>query len=74
MPDAFLEVPIAATPDQVHTAITEQDGLASWWTPDVSAEPKVGSLAEFRCRGGQYVTRMEITALEPLRQVEWAIK
>ena len=74
MPDALLEAPIAAAPERVYEAITEQRGLASWWTPDVSAEPRVGSVAELRFRGGQYVARMEIAALEPGRRVEWAAK
>ena len=68
MADVVLELPIAAMPDKVYAAITEQAGLAKWWTPDVSAQPKVGSVAEFRFRGGQYVTRMEIVALEPPRK------
>ncbi|MBV9899001.1 MAG: hypothetical protein JO020_33000 [Chloroflexi bacterium] len=49
----------------MYAALTEQAGLASWWTPDVTAQPRVGSVAEFRFRGGQYVTRMQITALGP---------
>jgi len=43
MADVLLEFPIAAMPDKVYAAITEQNALASWSTPDVSAEPKVGS-------------------------------
>jgi len=57
----------------VYAALTEQAGLASWWTPDVTAQPRVGSVAEFRFRGGQYVTRMQITALEPGRNLEWSV-
>jgi hypothetical protein len=49
MADVLLEVPISAPPERVYQAITEQAGLASWWTPDVSkAEPRIGSVAEFR--------------------------
>ncbi len=74
MPDVLLEVPIAATPEQVYAAITEQAGLSSWWTPDVAAEPTVGSVAEFRFRDGQFVVKMEITALEPGGTVRWAVR
>jgi uncharacterized protein YndB with AHSA1/START domain len=74
MPDVLLELPIAATPEQVFSAITERAELSSWWTPDVVAEPKVGSIGEFRFRGGQFVVKMEITALEPGRTVGWAVR
>ena len=74
MSDVLLELPIAATPEQVFSAITEQAGLSSWWTPDVVAEPKLGSVGEFRFRGGQFVIKMEITALEPGRTVRWVVR
>jgi uncharacterized protein YndB with AHSA1/START domain len=74
MPDALLEVPISAPPQRVYQAITEQAGLASWWTPDVSnAEPRIGSVAEFRFGGG-YVTKMEVATLEPDRRVVWNVR
>jgi uncharacterized protein YndB with AHSA1/START domain len=74
MPDVLLELPIAATPEQVCSAITEQTGLSSWWTPDVVVKPKPGSVGEFRFRGGQFVVKMEITALEHCRMVRWAVR
>lgn len=77
MPDVLLEVPIAARPDEVYEAITEQRGLSSWWTPDVVAQPRVGSIAEFIFTGGpggRFVTKMEIVALEPGRKVYWSVK
>jgi uncharacterized protein YndB with AHSA1/START domain len=74
MPEILLEVPIAATPERVYAAITEPAGLSSWWTPAVVAEPKVGSVAEFRFGGGRFIVKMEITALEPCRAVRWAVR
>lgn len=74
MPDVLLEVPISAPRERVYETITEQAGVASWWTPDVvNAEPKVGSVAEFRFGGG-YVTKMEVAALEPGRRVVWTVR
>jgi uncharacterized protein YndB with AHSA1/START domain len=70
----LLELPIAATPEQVYAAITEQAGLASWWTPEVVVEPKLGSVGEFRFRGGQFLIKMEITELEPGQTVRWAVR
>src|SRR5215467_11126896 len=77
MPDILLELRIAATPDQVYQAITEQEGLCSWWTPEAIARPEVGSLAEFTFRGGpggKVVAKMEVTALGPGRKVYWTVK
>lgn len=74
MTDVLFEVPIAAAPETVYEAITTQNGLARWWTPDVSAQPEAGSIAEFRFRGGQYVAQMKIVRLERPARVEWAVK
>jgi uncharacterized protein YndB with AHSA1/START domain len=73
MPDILLEVPISASPDQVYEAITEQQGLSSWWTPEVTAQPEIGTVAEFRFPGG-YVVKMEIAALKSGRSVQWMVK
>jgi uncharacterized protein YndB with AHSA1/START domain len=77
MPDIVLEVTIAATPDKVYRAITEQEGLSRWWTPEAAARPEVGAVAAFAFTGGpagRFVIRMEITALEPKQKVTWAVK
>ena len=77
MPDVLLEVPIAATPAKVYQAITEQEGLSRWWTPEVAAKPEVGSVGEFTFTGGpagRFVVKMEITALEPGRKVYWTVQ
>lgn len=47
MPDILHQVQIEATPGQVFRALTEREGLGSWWTRDVVAEPEVGSVAQF---------------------------
>jgi uncharacterized protein YndB with AHSA1/START domain len=31
MADIWHEITIAATPDKVYKAITEEEGLTSWW-------------------------------------------
>ncbi len=43
MPDVLHEVTIAAAPDKVYKALTEQQGLEAWWTTHAIAEAKVGS-------------------------------
>ena len=71
MPDILHEVIIESPPDQVFKALTEQQGLASWWTTHAKAEPTVGSNAEFRFMGGQFVIKMQVTKLDPGRSVDW---
>lgn len=71
MPDILHELTIAAAPDKVFQAITEQQGLAAWWTPDMAADATVGSTVHARFRGGGFVVEMEVVALEPARKVEW---
>ena|SRR5258706_5412009 len=69
--DILHEVTIATAPNKVFKAITEQKGLAAWWTTHAVAEPKVGTTAEFSFMGGQFVIKMEVARLEPARKVEW---
>ena len=55
---------------KVYKAITEQEGLASWWTTDTKAVPEVGSIAEFRFTK-DYYKGMKVTNLENDNKVEW---
>jgi uncharacterized protein YndB with AHSA1/START domain len=68
--DILHAVSIRGTPQQVYAALTEQSGLRNWWTREVEAQPKVGSVAKFRFgKGGG--PDMEILALVPDRLVHW---
>lgn len=61
-----IDAPISV----VYMALTEQEGLAGWWTTDTVANPRVGSIAGFRF-GDQYHNTMRIEVLEPDSRVEW---
>ena len=61
---------IASPPERVYRAITEQAGLASWWTRDATAVPEVGSIAEFKF-GARYHNKMRVSDLQPDLRVEW---
>jgi uncharacterized protein YndB with AHSA1/START domain len=68
--DILHAVSIRGTPQQVFAALTEQSGLAGWWTRDVEAQPTVGSIAKFRFgKGGG--PDMEVVALAPNKFVHW---
>lgn len=70
MPDIVHRVGIRATPRKVYAALTEQNGLAGWWTTSVKASPKVGAILQFRF-GNHGFNRMTIVRLAPSRQVQW---
>ena len=73
MADILHMITIKSRPEHVYPALTEQAGLAGWWTESVLAEPLVGSVAQFRFgdRGG---SDMEILALERNRLVHWVCR
>jgi ribosomal-protein-alanine N-acetyltransferase len=61
-----IDAPVSA----VYRALTEQAGLAGWWTTAVVAEPRVGSVAEFDF-GDRYHNEMRVAALDRDARVEW---
>jgi len=65
------EIRISATPERVFEAISTRDGLRSWWTPDVEAEPAAGSVAQLGFDDRAVVFHMEVSTLEPPRRMEW---
>ncbi|MDQ3699221.1 MAG: SRPBCC domain-containing protein [Gemmatimonadota bacterium] len=71
MPEIHHQLTIHATPEAVYDALTRAEGLASWWTTDVVAEPRVGAVAEFGFNNRRTVFRMEITELRPSTSVRW---
>jgi uncharacterized protein YndB with AHSA1/START domain len=71
MADILHEVTIAAKPEAVYAALTEQAGLSAWWTTRAKAEARVGSVSEFGFEGGQMLFRMRVDQLEPGHKVYW---
>ncbi len=61
---------IKAKPRKVYKAITEQNGLRSWWTRFAMAEPTVGHINEFGF-GGAFKFEMRIDDLVPDEFVQW---
>ncbi|ANH84112.1 hypothetical protein A8C56_20910 [Niabella ginsenosidivorans] len=61
---------IAAPVEKVYQALTTQEGLAGWWTPDTIAKPEVGSILRFGF-GPDYFKEMEVTELKPYSLVKW---
>ena len=63
------QVNIKASPETIYRAVSTQEGLASFWTSDSKAEPKVGSVASFGFGGP--TQRMRIDELTPGKRVKW---
>lgn len=70
MPNIRHELIISAPAEKVYTAITSQEGLSAWWTPDTIAKAEVGTTARFAF-GPTYFKEMKITELKPPGQVKW---
>jgi len=63
------QIGIKGTPSQVYHALTTNDGLAQWWTNDVSGAGVVDSVIEFRFNGSG--PDFLVTELIPDKIVRW---
>lgn len=61
---------INAPVEKVYKALTTQEGLAGWWTPEAKAQPEVGSILRFSF-GPTYFKEMKVEELKPQRKVKW---
>ncbi|HKW70594.1 MAG TPA: SRPBCC domain-containing protein [Candidatus Dormibacteraeota bacterium] len=63
-------VEIDADANKIYDALSTSQGLASFWTADSHAEPKVGSIAKFGFHGP--VLEMTVDELTPGKRVRWS--
>jgi uncharacterized protein YndB with AHSA1/START domain len=70
MPNIRHELIIGAPVEKVYNAITSQQGLSAWWTPDTTAKQEVASVSRFPF-GPTYFKEMKIIVLDPFKRVEW---
>jgi uncharacterized protein YndB with AHSA1/START domain len=63
-----VDTPASRT--DLYRALRTQEGLAGWWTTEVTASPEVGSIIEFRF-DDDFSPDMEITRLEADTSVAW---
>jgi uncharacterized protein YndB with AHSA1/START domain len=61
---------IDADANKIYEAISTGKGLASFWTKDSNADPKVGSIARFGFGGPQL--EMKVEELKPGKRVKWS--
>src|SRR5690349_9625051 len=69
--DIVHELITSAPSDKVFQVLTEAAHLAAWYAPDTHAEPRVGSVTEFRFDRG--IIRVEVTELKPERKIVWKV-
>lgn len=70
MADILHKIEIKASRDKVYEALSTQAGLASWWTKDTKAEPKVGAIIEFTFNK-KFTQKMRVDDLKPNARVAW---
>ncbi|HET9406935.1 MAG TPA: SRPBCC domain-containing protein [Candidatus Sulfotelmatobacter sp.] len=70
MADILHRVGIRASPEKIFQALSEQEGLAGWWTGDVEASPHIGAVNHFRF-GDRGFSNMKVVELVPGKRVKW---
>jgi len=62
----LIEAPV----EKVYGAITTQEGLAAWWTPETAAKAEVGSVSRFAF-GPDYFKEIKVVELKAYSRVKW---
>lgn len=70
MADILHRVGIKSGTGKVFAALSEEQGLAGWWTRNVKASPNVGAINQFRF-GDRGFNDMKVEELVPQRRVKW---
>jgi len=75
MPEITYKFTIDASPAMVFDALTDQQHIAQWWTPDCTVERRVGGHATFEFKGStgklDGYALMHIENLLPGKLVVW---
>jgi uncharacterized protein YndB with AHSA1/START domain len=70
MPNIRHELLIEASIETVFNAITTEEGLSAWWTPETRAKPETNSISRFAF-GPDYFKEMAIKRLDAPKEVVW---
>jgi hypothetical protein len=70
MPNINHAVLIGTAVEIVYNAITSQEGLSAWWTPNTQTKAELNTIAHFPF-GADYFKEMRITELKPFELVRW---
>lgn len=69
--DILLAVEMEADAATITDALTTKEGLSSFWTPDVVAEPEAGTEARFGFAGAPMPLVLHVDRIDPGREVAW---
>jgi len=72
--DSLHQIEIAASPEAIYSAITEQSGISNWWSEHTKAEAKVGFLNEVSFYGGMVQFQLRNETLAAGESVVWAVE
>lgn len=70
--EIVLAVDVEADRQAVYDAVTTEQGLAGFWTPDVTATTEVGAALRFGFEPAPVDLEMTVEALEPPGRVVWS--
>jgi uncharacterized protein YndB with AHSA1/START domain len=70
VPDILHRIGIESSPDKVYHALTDETGLAGWWTTNTKSSAMVGSIDRFRF-GEKGFNDMEVVELVPGKRIKW---
>jgi uncharacterized protein YndB with AHSA1/START domain len=75
MVDILHRVGITTSQDAVYRALTTTDGLAGWWTTDVTGDGDAGGVLRFRFAGAPDPGGFDMSVLEakPAERVLWEV-
>src|SRR4051794_8046773 len=71
MVDILHRIGVMSSPEDVYTALTTVDGLASWWTEDTQGNADVGKVIRFRFEPGGF--DMLVLEAESPAHVLWEV-
>jgi uncharacterized protein YndB with AHSA1/START domain len=69
--DIVLAVEMKADAATITDALTTKEGLSSFWTSDVVAEPEAGTEARFGFAGAPVPLVLRVDRIDPGREVVW---
>jgi len=70
--EIVLAVEVESDAHTVYEAVTTQEGLTAFWTPQVTATPEVGATLRFGFEQAPAELEMTVEALEPGGRVMWS--
>jgi uncharacterized protein YndB with AHSA1/START domain len=69
--DILQRIGIDAPPAEIHRSLSTIEGLASWWTDEVTGDPSVGGTLTFTFGSPDRGASMQVVSSTPGEEVTW---